>query len=55
MNQSKGESEVVIRWTDNTMAKRKRTKGKTMVDKALHRKQKIEHYEHNELGCSGSI
>ena len=39
----RGHLEVVIRKrTDNTMAKRKRTPGLTMVYKALRRKLKIE-------------
>ena len=33
------------RRTDNTMAKRKRTQGQTMIYKALHRKLKIESHE----------
>jgi hypothetical protein len=33
------------RRTDNTMAKRKRTKGQTTIYKTLHRKLKIEQYE----------
>ena len=31
--------------TDNTMAKRKRTKGQTMIYKTLHRKLRIERHE----------
>ena len=41
---TKGLSEVVIR-TDNTIGKRKVTKGQTMIDKILHRKLKIEKHE----------
>ena len=33
--------------TDNTMAKRKRTKGQIMIYKTLHRKQRIEQHEHD--------
>ena len=33
------------RRTDNTMAKRKRTKGQITIYKVLHRKQKIEQHE----------
>ena len=37
------------RRTDNTMANRKRTKGKTTIYKTLHRKLKIEKHEpHSE-------
>jgi hypothetical protein len=36
-----GLSEVVNQKTDNSMAKRKRTKGQTMIWKTLHRKLKI--------------
>jgi hypothetical protein len=35
-----GLSEVVNQRTDNSMAKRKRTKGQTMIWKTLHRKLK---------------
>jgi hypothetical protein len=39
---TKGESESVIRrTTENTMAKRKRTKGQTTIYKTLHIKLKI--------------
>ena len=42
----RGNLEVVIRKrTDNTMAKKKRTPGLTMVYKALHRKLKTEQHE----------
>jgi hypothetical protein len=37
------------RRTDNTMAKRKRTKGQTAIYKTLHRKLKIEAHE-NQRG-----
>jgi len=41
----KGQSEAVIRRrTDNTMAKRKRSKGHTLVYKTLHRKLEMEQY-----------
>jgi hypothetical protein len=41
-----GESEAVNqRWADNTMAKRKRKKGQTMIYKTLHRKLKVEQSE----------
>ena len=41
----KGQSEAEIRRrTDNTMAKRKRTQGHTLVYKTLHRKLEIEQY-----------
>jgi hypothetical protein len=36
-----GLSEVVNQRTDNSMAKRKRTKGQTMIWKTIHRKLKI--------------
>jgi len=40
---TKGQSESVNRRrTDNTMTKRKRTKGQTMIYKTLHIKLKIE-------------
>ena len=43
---SKGQSESVNRKsTDNTMAKRKSTKGQTTIYKTLRRKLKIEQYE----------
>jgi hypothetical protein len=35
------------RRTDNTMAKRNRTKGKTTIYKTLHTKLKIEKLEHH--------
>ena len=42
----KGKLEDLIpRMTDNTMAKRKRTKGQTTNNKTLHRKLKIEQHE----------
>jgi len=41
-NTLKGSSESVNRRTDNTMAKRKRTKGQTTIYKTLHKKLKIE-------------
>jgi hypothetical protein len=45
--------------TNNTMAKRKRTKGQTTIYKTLHRKQKIEQRKPiktwGELMCSGSV
>ena len=42
----KGQSGTVYqRRTDNTMAKRKSTKGQTIIYKTLHRKIKIEHHE----------
>ena len=38
------------------MAKRKRTKGQTMIYKALHRKLTIEHHEPgDEPRCSGRV
>jgi hypothetical protein len=38
-----GDTEAVYgRRTDNTMAKRKKTKGQTMIYKTVHRKLKIE-------------
>jgi hypothetical protein len=40
----KGKSDSVDR-TDNTMAKRKRTRGLPMIYKTLHIKLKIEKYE----------
>jgi len=42
---SKGQSEAVIRRTDNIMTKRKGTKRQTMIYKTLHRKIKIEQHE----------
>ena len=36
------DSEAVYRKKDNTMAKRKMTKGHTTISKTLHRKLKIE-------------
>ena len=41
--------------TDNSMSKRKRTNGKTMIYKTLYRKQKIEQRNESELRCSESI
>ena len=41
----KGYSDAVNRMTDNTMVKRKRTKGQTMIYKTLHRKLTIEQHE----------
>jgi hypothetical protein len=41
----KGQSEAVNRRTDNTMTKRKRRKGQTMIFKTLHRNLKIEPHE----------
>jgi hypothetical protein len=39
--------------TDNTMAKRKRTKGQTTSYKTLHRKLKIERHEpHKKAGVN---
>jgi hypothetical protein len=38
----KRKSEAVNQRTDNTMTKRKRTKGQTMIYKTPHRKLKIE-------------
>ena len=38
----KGQSESINRRTDNTMAKKKGTKGQTTIYKAPHRKLKIE-------------
>jgi hypothetical protein len=38
-------SEVLNRRTDNTMAKKKRTKGHTTIYKTLRRKLKIEQHE----------
>ena len=53
----KGQSESINRRTDNTMAKRKGTKGQATIYKTLHRKQKIEQHEpsktRDELMCSG--
>ena len=45
---SKGKSEYVNRRrTDNTIAKRKRAKKKTMIYKILYRKLKVEQHEHH--------
>jgi hypothetical protein len=42
----KGYSKAINpRNTDNTMAKRKGTKGQTMIYKTLHRKLRIERHE----------
>jgi hypothetical protein len=46
--------------TDNTMAKRKKTKGQTTIYKTLHRKLKIEQHRTSlktgvELMCSGRM
>ena len=42
----KGSSKVVIRrTTDNTHAKRKRTKGQTEIYRTLHRKYRIEQHK----------
>jgi len=42
----KGQSESINRRrTDNTMAKRKGTKGKTTIYKPIHKTLKIEHHE----------
>ena len=41
----KGKSEVVNRRTNNTMAKRKRTKIKTIIHIILQRKQSTEQHE----------
>ena len=50
---------VIRRWTDNTMAKRKGTKGQTLICKALHRRLKIEQHEPHkngdEIKCSGRV
>ncbi len=35
--------------SDNTMSKRNRTKGQTMIYKTIHRKLKIEQYEPHEI------
>jgi hypothetical protein len=43
-----GLSEAVNRRTDNTMDKRKRTKGQTTIFRTLHRKLKIEQHEHTK-------
>ena len=40
-----GQSEAVNRRTDNTVVKRKRTKGHTTICKTLHRKLKIEEHD----------
>ena len=42
----KAQSETVNRRTDNMMTKRKRTKGQTMIYKALHRKLYIKINQH---------
>jgi hypothetical protein len=43
----------IVERTDNTIAKRKSTKGQTTIYKALHRKQKIEQLKtRSEFGCS---
>jgi hypothetical protein len=34
---------------DNTISKRNRTKGQTMICKTIHRKLKIEQYEPHEI------
>lgn len=39
------EKEAVIRRTENTMIKRKTTKGQKMINKTVQRKQQIEQYE----------
>jgi len=36
------ESKTANRWPENAMANEKRTKGQTMIYKAMHRKLKIE-------------
>jgi hypothetical protein len=38
----------ILAWTDNTMDKRKRTKGQTTIFRTLHRKLKIEQHEHTK-------
>ena len=40
-----GKSEAAIQRTNNIMTKRKRIKSKTMIDKKLHEKLKIEQHE----------
>jgi hypothetical protein len=55
-----GKSEAINRRTrDNTMVKRKRTKGKTIIFKALHKNLKIEQHEphkmRGEIWCSDGI
>jgi hypothetical protein len=37
------------------MAKRKRTKGQTMIYKTQHRKLKIEQYDPGKLRCTGKV
>ena len=49
MLQEKNEdTKKAIRRTDNTMAKRKRTKGQTTIYETLHRKLKIEQHKPHE-------
>jgi len=49
----KGLSESVNRRTDNTLVKRKITKGRTTIYKLLHRKLKIEQHEpHSQTGVT---
>ena len=45
---TKGLQIAVNQRTNNTMAKRKWTKGQTMIYKALHKKLKIGHHEHQQ-------
>jgi hypothetical protein len=45
LNMPKGQDEPVNGRKDNTMSKRKWTKGQTMIYKTLHRKLKIEQRE----------
>ena len=45
LNMPKGQDEAVNGRKDNTMSKRKWTKGQTMIYKTLHRKLKIEQRE----------
>ena len=57
----KGQSETINQRADNnTLVKRKQTKGQTIIYKTLHRKLQVEQHEHHtenqgELGCSGGI
>jgi hypothetical protein len=39
----------MVKRTDNTMVKRKRTTGQIMICKTLHRKLKIEKHESNKI------
>jgi hypothetical protein len=45
LNMPKGQDEAVNGRKDNTMSKRKWSKGQTMISKTLHRKLKIEQRE----------